>query len=158
MTVVKKLEFPDNKFDLYFLGYDSPQALSHGNSTFDREGLIELTFVFLIFSGLARTPPHPPTAWPFPHHGPNRRAGTTTAPRTILNTRSTMATLNRTAVLGTPASAWTTSRLPARGSRMPDTSSRRSSLTAKCATSPLLWTPTDIVSVSSQFRCARRHR
>lgn len=43
MSVVKKLEFPDSKFDLYFLGYDSPKALSHGNSTFDREGLIELT-------------------------------------------------------------------------------------------------------------------
>jgi lactoylglutathione lyase len=43
MSVVKKLEFPDNKFDLYFLGYDSPKAVSHGNSAFDREGLIELT-------------------------------------------------------------------------------------------------------------------
>jgi lactoylglutathione lyase len=43
MSVVKKLEFPDNKFDLYFLGYDGPKALSHGNSVFDREGLIELT-------------------------------------------------------------------------------------------------------------------
>ncbi|KAF3761256.1 glyoxalase I [Cryphonectria parasitica EP155] len=43
MTVVKKLSFPDNKFDLYFLGYDSPQALSHGKAAFDREGLIELT-------------------------------------------------------------------------------------------------------------------
>ncbi|KAF7554316.1 hypothetical protein G7046_g6857 [Stylonectria norvegica] len=43
MSLVKKLEFPDNKFDLYFLGYDSPKALSHGNKTFDREGIIELT-------------------------------------------------------------------------------------------------------------------
>ncbi|CAN8098133.1 unnamed protein product [Discula destructiva] len=43
MTVIKKLEFPDNKFDLYFLGYDSPNALSHGNVVWDREGLIELT-------------------------------------------------------------------------------------------------------------------
>lgn len=43
MSVVNKLQFPDAKFDLYFLGYDSPKALSHGNSTFDREGLIELT-------------------------------------------------------------------------------------------------------------------
>ncbi|KUI59111.1 Lactoylglutathione lyase [Cytospora mali] len=43
MKLVKKLEFPDAKFDLYFLGYDSPNALSHGNSAFDREGLIELT-------------------------------------------------------------------------------------------------------------------
>ncbi|KAH9884085.1 Glyoxalase/Bleomycin resistance protein/Dihydroxybiphenyl dioxygenase [Xylariomycetidae sp. FL2044] len=43
MRVVKHLPFPENKFDLYFLGYDSPSALSHGHSTFDREGLIELT-------------------------------------------------------------------------------------------------------------------
>jgi lactoylglutathione lyase len=43
MKLVKKLEFPEAKFDLYFLGYDSPNALSHGNSPFDREGLIELT-------------------------------------------------------------------------------------------------------------------
>lgn len=43
MKVIKKLEFPDAKFDLYFLGYDSPKALSHGKVFFDREGLIELT-------------------------------------------------------------------------------------------------------------------
>lgn len=43
MKVVNKLSFPDAKFDLYFLGYDSPQALSHGNAWSDREGLIELT-------------------------------------------------------------------------------------------------------------------
>lgn len=43
MKVVKKLEFPDAKFDLYFLGYDSPKAVSHGKVFFDREGLIELT-------------------------------------------------------------------------------------------------------------------
>ncbi|RSL46488.1 hypothetical protein CEP54_013818 [Fusarium duplospermum] len=43
MTVVKKLEFPDNKFDLYFLGFDAPGAASHGKSTFDRQGLVELT-------------------------------------------------------------------------------------------------------------------
>ncbi|KAH7027915.1 lactoylglutathione lyase-like protein [Microdochium trichocladiopsis] len=43
MSLVKKLAFPDNKFDLYFLAYDSPKAVSHGASTFDREGVIELT-------------------------------------------------------------------------------------------------------------------
>ncbi|RTE82312.1 hypothetical protein BHE90_003164 [Fusarium euwallaceae] len=43
LSVVKRLQFPEAKFDLYFLGYDSPNAVSHGNSTFDREGLIELT-------------------------------------------------------------------------------------------------------------------
>lgn len=40
---VQKLEFPDNKFDLYFLAYDSPKAVSHGNHWTDREGIIELT-------------------------------------------------------------------------------------------------------------------
>ncbi|KAM0241882.1 hypothetical protein ACHAPO_001581 [Fusarium lateritium] len=44
MSLVKKLEFPDNKFDLYFFGYDSPNALSHNKSAFDRQGLIELTY------------------------------------------------------------------------------------------------------------------
>lgn len=43
MSVVKKLEYPDNKFDLYFLGYNSPKAVSHGNSQVNREGVIELT-------------------------------------------------------------------------------------------------------------------
>lgn len=42
MSLIKKLEFPDNKFDLYFLAYDSPGALSSGNTTFDREGVVEL--------------------------------------------------------------------------------------------------------------------
>lgn len=43
MSLVKKLSFPDNKFDLYFLAYDGPGAASHGNGVFDREGVIELT-------------------------------------------------------------------------------------------------------------------
>ncbi|KAK4579915.1 Lactoylglutathione lyase [Recurvomyces mirabilis] len=43
MSVVNKFEFPDNKFDLYFLAYDSPKAASHGNHWTDREGIIELT-------------------------------------------------------------------------------------------------------------------
>lgn len=43
MSLVKKLSFPDNKFDLYFLAYDGPGALSSGSSVFDREGVIELT-------------------------------------------------------------------------------------------------------------------
>jgi lactoylglutathione lyase len=43
MSVIKKLEFPEAKFDLYFLGYDSPKAVSGGNNVWDREGLIELT-------------------------------------------------------------------------------------------------------------------
>lgn len=43
MKVIKKAEFPEAKFDLYFLGYDGPGAVSHGKHVTDREGLIELT-------------------------------------------------------------------------------------------------------------------
>ncbi len=43
MKLVKKLEIPEAQFDLYFLAYDGPGALSQGNSVFDREGVIELT-------------------------------------------------------------------------------------------------------------------
>lgn len=43
MSLVKKLEFPEAKFDLYFLGYNSAGARSPNASTFDRQGLIELT-------------------------------------------------------------------------------------------------------------------
>lgn len=43
MSLIKKLEFPEAKFDLYFLGYDSAKAASGGNNVWDREGLIELT-------------------------------------------------------------------------------------------------------------------
>ncbi|KAG6204531.1 hypothetical protein E4U35_003322 [Claviceps purpurea] len=43
MSLVAKRAFPDNKFDLYFLGYNSPKAISHGNSQANREGVIELT-------------------------------------------------------------------------------------------------------------------
>jgi lactoylglutathione lyase len=43
MKMVRKIEQPEAKFDLYFMGYDSPKAASHGNHWSDREGLIELT-------------------------------------------------------------------------------------------------------------------
>ncbi|KAI7110324.1 lactoylglutathione lyase-like protein [Hortaea werneckii] len=43
MKLVNQFTFPDNKFDLYFLAYDSPRAVSHGNHWTDREGIIELT-------------------------------------------------------------------------------------------------------------------
>ena len=42
MNVLRKLEFPDNKFDLYFLGYDQPGALYHGRPAAGREGVIEV--------------------------------------------------------------------------------------------------------------------
>jgi len=43
MKMIRKVEQPEAKFDLYFMGYDSPGAQSHGKSALDREGLIELT-------------------------------------------------------------------------------------------------------------------
>lgn len=43
MKLVRKNEQPEANFDLYFLGYDSPRALSYGRHSSDREGLIELT-------------------------------------------------------------------------------------------------------------------
>jgi len=43
MKLINKIENPDAKFDLYFLAYDTPRAVSHGNHWTDREGLIELT-------------------------------------------------------------------------------------------------------------------
>ncbi|GJC96602.1 lactoylglutathione lyase [Colletotrichum higginsianum] len=43
MKVVKQIQQPEAKFDLYFLAYDSPNALSANKSAFDREGIIELT-------------------------------------------------------------------------------------------------------------------
>lgn len=42
MKVINKVEQPDAKFDLYFLGYDSPSALYHGKAFNAREGLIEV--------------------------------------------------------------------------------------------------------------------
>lgn len=43
LSVVRKMQFPEAKFDLYFMGYNSPGAVSHGNDAVDREGVIELT-------------------------------------------------------------------------------------------------------------------
>ncbi|KAG5798196.1 hypothetical protein H9Q69_002805 [Fusarium xylarioides] len=43
LSIIQKLSFPENKFDLYFLGVDSAGSPSHGKFTFDRQGLIELT-------------------------------------------------------------------------------------------------------------------
>lgn len=43
LKLINKIENPDAKFDLYFLAYDSPKALSHGNHWTDREGIVELT-------------------------------------------------------------------------------------------------------------------
>lgn len=43
MSQVNKFEFPDNKFDLYFLAYNSSKSVSKDNHWTDREGIIELT-------------------------------------------------------------------------------------------------------------------
>ncbi|KAK3186690.1 Lactoylglutathione lyase [Lecanicillium sp. MT-2017a] len=43
MSLIQKFEMPEAKFDLYFMAYNSAQAVSHGNSFVNREGIIELT-------------------------------------------------------------------------------------------------------------------
>jgi lactoylglutathione lyase len=43
MKVIKKIENPDSKFDLIFLAFDSPGAISADRHWTDREGIIELT-------------------------------------------------------------------------------------------------------------------
>jgi len=43
MSVVNEIKNPDAKFDLYFLAFDGPKAVSHGNHFTNREGIIELT-------------------------------------------------------------------------------------------------------------------
>ena len=43
MKQINKLENPDSKFDLYFLAYDSPKAVSSGAHWTDRQGILELT-------------------------------------------------------------------------------------------------------------------
>ena len=43
MKQIKKIENPDAKFDLYFLAYDTPKSLSHGQHWTDRQGILELT-------------------------------------------------------------------------------------------------------------------
>lgn len=43
MKQLHKVSQPQAKFDLYFLGYDTPHAVSHSKDLMDREGLVELT-------------------------------------------------------------------------------------------------------------------
>jgi len=43
LSLINKLDFPDNKFCLYFLAYDGPTSASTGAHFSDREGVIELT-------------------------------------------------------------------------------------------------------------------
>jgi len=43
MKLINTIKNEDSKFDLYFLAYDSPKALSHGEHWTNREGVIELT-------------------------------------------------------------------------------------------------------------------
>lgn len=44
MSLVRTAENPEAKFNLYFLGYASPQATAAGDKTPSREGLLELTW------------------------------------------------------------------------------------------------------------------
>ncbi|RAH42244.1 lactoylglutathione lyase GLO1 [Aspergillus brunneoviolaceus CBS 621.78] len=44
LNQLQRLDFPENKFSLYFLGYNGPQSLQGGGSHFtDRNGVLELT-------------------------------------------------------------------------------------------------------------------
>ncbi|KAI9769103.1 MAG: Lactoylglutathione lyase [Geoglossum simile] len=43
LTLLKKVDFSAQKFSIYLLAYDSPDAISHGAHFTDREGVIELT-------------------------------------------------------------------------------------------------------------------
>ncbi|KIX98431.1 uncharacterized protein Z520_05732 [Fonsecaea multimorphosa CBS 102226] len=43
LSLINKLDFPDNKFCLYFLAYDGPHSASKDAHWTDREGVIELT-------------------------------------------------------------------------------------------------------------------
>jgi lactoylglutathione lyase len=48
MKMIRKIEQPEAKFDLYFMGFDSDKAVSGGKDFSDREGLIEVCWhVFL---------------------------------------------------------------------------------------------------------------
>jgi lactoylglutathione lyase len=43
MKMLGKFEQPAANFDIYYMGYDSPGATSHGATVYNREGVIELT-------------------------------------------------------------------------------------------------------------------
>ncbi|PGH11067.1 lactoylglutathione lyase [Helicocarpus griseus UAMH5409] len=43
LSQINKLDFPENKFSLYFLAYDSPQSISGSRHWTDRSGVVELT-------------------------------------------------------------------------------------------------------------------
>ncbi|KAI9681792.1 MAG: Lactoylglutathione lyase [Trizodia sp. TS-e1964] len=43
LKLLNEMKFPDNKFDLYFLGFDSSKATNHGKHWTDRDGILELT-------------------------------------------------------------------------------------------------------------------
>ncbi|KAL8977305.1 MAG: hypothetical protein Q9205_006863, partial [Flavoplaca limonia] len=43
MSLIQKIPQPEAKFDLYFLAYDSPNAMSHKAHWSDRQGILELT-------------------------------------------------------------------------------------------------------------------
>lgn len=43
LSLLEHLKFPESRFDLYLLAYDTPAAISHGRHRSDREGIVELT-------------------------------------------------------------------------------------------------------------------
>ena len=43
MKKINQMDFPDNKFSLYFLAYDDPESASTGAHWTARQGVLELT-------------------------------------------------------------------------------------------------------------------
>lgn len=43
MSLINKIDNPENKFCLYFLAFDGPNSVSSGKHWTNREGIIELT-------------------------------------------------------------------------------------------------------------------
>lgn len=116
MKVIKKAEFPEAKFDLYFLGYDGPGAVSHGKHVTDREGLIELTHNY----GTENDPEY------------KVNNGNAEPHRGFGHTCISVVCAHFFVLRWTPsvlANSWSriTSKQPANGSKMLDTNFRRSS-------------------------------
>lgn len=44
MTQIQKLSYPEQRFDLYFLAYDTPQSASPGAHWSDRQGVLQLGY------------------------------------------------------------------------------------------------------------------
>ncbi len=118
MSLVQKLVFSDSKFDVYMLAYDRPGSVSQGNKISDREGVIELTHNY----GTENDPNYKINNGNVePHRGFGHTCWSSRTPCSPASAFDLTPDLFFLQV-----SASTTSRPRVSGSRMPDTSSRRS--------------------------------